>query len=65
MKWFEKGFLWENNDHYISCQIDISDCSHLSISLIFRPLYRMVVRFVLHKDSISLILAITSSVLLM
>ena len=26
-------------------------------SLIFRPLYRMVVRFVLRKDSISLILA--------
>ena len=49
----------------ISCRIDLSDCNHLSNSLIFRPFYRMVVRFVLHKDSISLILAITSSGLLM
>ena len=47
----------------ISCQIDFSDSNH--ISLIFKPLfvvslclYRMVVRFVLRKDSISLILAI-------
>ena len=36
----------------ISHQINISDCNHLSNSLIFRPLYWMVVRFVLHKDSI-------------
>ena len=33
----------------ISCQIDLSDCKHASNSLIFRPFYRMVVRFVLHK----------------
>ena len=49
----------------ITCRIDLSDCNYLSNSLIFRPFYRMVVRFVLHKDSISLILAITSRGLLM
>ena len=51
----------------ISCQIYISDCNHLHVSnsLIFRPFYWMVARFVLHKDLISLILAITCSGLLM
>ena len=49
----------------ISCRIDLSDWNHLSNNLIFRPFNRMVVRFVLHKDSITLILAITSNGLLM
>ena len=49
----------------ISCQIDLSANKSVSNSLIFRTLYRIVVRFVLHKDSISLILAITRSGLLM
>ena len=40
----------------ISCRIDLGSIEPLSNSLIFRPLYRMVVRFMLRKDSISLIL---------
>ena len=47
-----------------SCRIDLTDCNHLSNSLVFKSFYRMVVCFVLHKSSISLILAITSSGLL-
>ena len=39
----------------ISCRIDLSDRNHLSNNLIFRPFYRMVVRLVLNKYSISLI----------
>ena len=49
----------------ISCRIDFSDCNPFSNILIFRPLYRMVVRFVLRKDLINLILAITRRGLLM
>ena len=49
----------------ISCRIDLGAIEPVSNSLIFRPLYRMVVRFMLRKDSISLILAITRSGLLM
>ena len=49
----------------ISCQIDLRAIEPASKSLIFRPLYRMVVRFMLRKDLISLILAITRSGLLM
>ena len=49
----------------ISSRINFSDCNHLSKSLIFRLFYRMVVRFVLYKDTISLILAIIRSELLM
>ena len=45
----------------ISCQIDFNDCNHFSNSLIFRPLYQMVLSFVMRKDSISLILVITRS----
>ena len=54
-----------NKDIRIICKyIGKKDCNHLSNSLMFEPFYWMVVRFVLHKDSISLILAITSSGLL-
>ena len=49
----------------ISCRIDLGAIEPVSNNLIFRPLYRMVVRFMLRKDSISLILAITRSGLLM
>ena len=49
----------------ISCKINLRAIVPVSNSLIFRPLYRMVVRFMLRKDSISLILAITRSGLLM
>ena len=49
----------------ISGRIDLSDCNRLSYSLIFKTYYRMVERFVVHKDSINLILAIASSGLLM
>ena len=49
----------------ISCQNDLKAIEPVNKSLIFRPLYRMVVRFMLRKDSISLILAITRSGLLM
>ena len=49
----------------ISCRIDLSATKLVSNSLLFRPLYRMVVRFVLRNDSVSLILAITRSGLLM
>ena len=40
--------------------VPLSDCNHVSKcnNLIFRPLYWMVLRLVLHKDSISFILAI-------
>ena len=48
----------------ISCQIDLRAIEPVSNSLIFRPLYRMVVHFMLRKDSINLILAITRSGLL-
>ena len=44
----------------ISCRIDLRTIEPVSNGLIFRPLYRMVVHFMLRKDSISLILAITS-----
>ena len=40
----------------ISCQIDLRAIEPVSNSLIFRPLHRMVLRFMLRKDSISLIL---------
>ena len=43
----------------INCRIDLRAIEPVSNSLIFRPLYRMVVRFMQRKDSISLILAIT------
>ena len=44
-----------------SCRIGISDCNHLCNSLIFRPfLLNSRTLIVLHKYSISLILAITS-----
>ena len=49
----------------ISSQIDLRAIEPVSSSLIFRTLYRMVIRFMLRKDSISLILAITRSGLLM
>ena len=49
----------------ISCRIDLGVIKPLSNSLIFRPLYRMVVRFMLRKNSITLIWAITRSGLLM
>ena len=49
----------------ISCLIDLRAIEPVSNSLIFRPLYRMVILFMLRKDSISLILAITRSGLLM
>ena len=49
----------------ISCRIDLRAIEPVSNCLIFRPFYRMVVRFVLRKDSIRLILAITRSGLLM
>ena len=49
----------------ISCQIDFRAIEPKVIVLIFRQLYRMVIRFMLRKDSISLILAITRSGLLM
>ena len=50
----------------ISCQIDFRAIEPKSNSLDFQTiLYRMVIRFMLRKDSISLILAITSSGLLM
>ena len=45
----------------ISCRIDLRAIEPVSNSLIFRPLYQMVVHFMLHKDSISFILAITRS----
>ena len=48
-----------------SCRIDLRAIEPVSNSLIFRPLYRMVVRFMLRKDSIGLILAMTRSGLLM
>ena len=48
----------------IISQIDLGAIEPISNSLDFRPLYRMVVRFMLRKDSISLILAITRSGLL-
>ena len=59
----ENVFKWENNN--ISCRIDLRAIEPISNSLIFRPMYRMVVLFMLHKDSITLILAITRSGLLM
>ena len=37
----------------ISCRIDLRAIEPVSNSLIFRPLYQMVVRFMLRKDSIS------------
>ena len=49
----------------ISCQIDLGAIEPISNSLDFRPLYRIVIRFMLHKGSISLILTITRSGLLM
>ena len=49
----------------ISCQIDLRAIEPVSSSLIFRPLYGMDVRFMLRKDLISFILAMTKSGLLM
>ena len=45
----------------ISCRIDLRAIEPVSNIMIFRPLYRMVVSFMLRKDSISLTLAITRS----
>ena len=51
----------------ISCQIDLGAIEPISNSLDFQTivLHEWSLRFMLHKDSISLILAITRSGLLM
>ena len=51
-------------DRILSYQIDSRVIEPVSNSLIFRPCYRMIVRFMLPNDSISLIGAITSCGLL-
>ena len=55
MKGLENVFVWKYSDRWVADSTLVIALILVNI-LIFRPLYRNVVRFVLRKDSISLFL---------